>query len=134
MTSFLETSVIVRYLTADDPDKIDRCEALFRNTKSGKTTLCVTHLTVAEAIWVLLKVYRFPKEAVANGMRRLLNTPHLLCEDAPLILAALELFQSTPLSFVDAYHAVVLPARGITELYSYDTDFDLVPELKRREP
>lgn len=130
----LETSVLIRYLTKDDPHKANRCERLFKETQGGRNVLYVTHLVIAETIWVLESHYEFPRSAIAEGLRRVLNTPHLICDEAPLLLAALDLYESKSHSFIDAYHATILPAHGITELYSYDTDFDQVAGITRREP
>lgn len=132
--NFLDTSVLIRYFTKDDPEKAGRSEELFRKTEAGHLTLYLTHLALAEAIWVLSKAYQMPRATLTKNIHRLLNTPNVICDDAPLILAALDLFQSKPLSFIDAYHAVLLPARGITEFCSYDSDFDQVPSVTRREP
>ena len=37
-------------------------------------------------------------------------------------------------SFVDAYNAAYMESRGITEVYSDDTDFDKIEGIKRVEP
>jgi len=134
MSAFLETSILIRYLTKDDPEKAGRCEHLFKETEKGRIALYLTPLVVAEVIWVLSRVYRFQKTEIVDGLRRVLNTPHLLCDDQELLLQALELFRARPVSFIDAYHATVLPARGITEFYSYDTDFDQISGITRRAP
>lgn len=131
---FLDTSVLIRYFAGDDPRKLERCEGLFRNAREGRETLLLTHLGLAEVIWVLSKKYRIPKAQLIQGIRRLLNTRNLLCKDAHLVLSALDLFESKAISFVDAYHAAVLPAQGVTEFYSYDADFDQVAGITRREP
>ncbi|OGX37953.1 MAG: hypothetical protein A3C53_07770 [Omnitrophica WOR_2 bacterium RIFCSPHIGHO2_02_FULL_68_15] len=133
-SAFLDTSVLIRYLSGDDAQKADRSERLLRDASHGRTPLCVTHLVIAELVWVLSKEYRMPRTAIAEHLQRLLTTPHVACAEAEHLATALELFASTPLSFVDAYHAVLLPARGITTFYSYDTDFDQLPGLTRREP
>lgn len=131
---FLDTSVLIRYFTGDDPHKARQCEDLFHQARSGRTTLFLTHLAIAETIWVLSRQYRIPKLPLVEGLRRLLNTRNVVCDDAPLILAALALFESKPISFIDAYHATFLPDRGITEFCSYDADFDQLSGIKRREP
>jgi len=134
MSAFLETSLLIRYLTRDEPEKADRCERLFKETERGHIPLFLTPLVVAETIWVLLRQYHFPKAEIVEGLRRVLNTPHLACDDPELLLQALELYQNKSISFVDAYHATLLPARGVTEFYSYDTDFDQIAGITRREP
>lgn len=134
--AFLDTNVLIRYWTGNPPDRADRAERLLQDARSGKIRLLVTHFVIAEVIWVLIKEYRLPKETVIESLRRLLNTPNLFCDDAPSVLAALSLFESKTISFIDAYHAVFLPARGVTEFYSYDTDFDQMigAGITRKEP
>ncbi len=134
MSSFLETSLLIRYLTKDVPEKADRCERLFREAQKGRIILYLTPLVVAETIWVLSSVYRFQKAEIVEGMRRVLNTPHLICDDQELILQALELFRTRPISFIDAYHAAFMEHHGISTVYSYDTDFDGLTGITRREP
>lgn len=131
---FLDTSILVRYLASDDPRKAIRCERLFRDSQEGRTTLFLTHLAIAETIWVLSKRYRMTKTALAQSFRRLLSTPNILTDDAPTLLEALTFYEENTVSFIDAYHIVFLPHRGITEIYSYDTDFDQVSGITRREP
>ena len=131
---FIDTNILIRLLGGDDPRKANRCHELFQAAKAGQVKLYLTHLVISETIWILSKKYGVLKSSLVESLRRLLNTPQVFCDDAPLILAALDLFESKPLSFIDAYHAVTLPAHGITEFYSYDTDFDQVPGITRREP
>ena len=131
---FIDTNILIRLLGGDDPLKADRCHQLFKTAKAGHVKLYLTHLILAETIWILSKKYGVGKSSLVEGIRRLLNTPNVFCDDAPLILAALDLFESKSISFIDAYHAVTLPSRGITEFYSYDTDFDQIPGITRREP
>jgi predicted nucleic acid-binding protein len=47
---------------------------------------------------------------------------------------ALQLFERHPIDFIDAYHGALMLARGLTTVYSYDTDFDRLQGLKRVEP
>lgn len=132
--TFLDTSLLIRYFSGDNPHKADRCEKLFQRAKAGHLTLWVSPLVIAETVWVLSKKYLMSRTDLGEKIRRLLNTSHILCDEAPLMLAAVNLYESSAMSFIDAYHAIVLPARGISELYSYDTDFDHIPGITRREP
>jgi predicted nucleic acid-binding protein len=38
------------------------------------------------------------------------------------------------LSYADAFNAAYMQSRGITEIYSWDTDFDRLPGITRIEP
>ncbi|MBI5554969.1 MAG: VapC toxin family PIN domain ribonuclease, partial [Elusimicrobia bacterium] len=41
---FLDTNIILRYLTWDDPRKAKKCEALFKRASAGKEILYTTAL------------------------------------------------------------------------------------------
>jgi predicted nucleic acid-binding protein len=43
-------------------------------------------------------------------------------------------FAEKNISFADAFNARVMASKGITEIYSYDTDFDKIVKIKRIEP
>lgn len=43
------------------------------------------------------------------------------------------LYLASPLGFADCYHVMLMHRLGITEVLSFDTDFDRIPGLRRRE-
>ena len=45
-----------------------------------------------------------------------------------------EIYTTTPVDFIDAYHAARLEKTGEPELYSYDADFDRIEGIRRFEP
>ena len=130
--TFLDTNVVLRYLTGDQPGKAQRCAALLE--RPGREPLYTTALVVAEVIWLLVGRYEFPKARVVEAIRRLLNTPRIMLEEREVMLMAVQLFEQHPIDFIDAYHGALMRARGIGTLYSYDEDFDRIPHLKRLEP
>lgn len=130
--TFLDTNVVLRYLTGDQPSKAQRCAALVE--RAGRDPLYTTALVVAEVVWLLAGRYRYPKARVVEAIRRLLNTPHIVLEEREVVLLAAQWFEQYPLDFIDAYHGALMHARGIGAIYSYDEDFDRLPHLKRLEP
>ena len=132
--NFLDANVVLRYVTGDDARKMQRCEALFLRVEQGRETLYTNVLVIAEVIWVLGAQYRHPRPKVIDGIRRLLNTRHILVEDRESLLLALQLFEQHPIDFIDAYNAALMQARGIETIYSYDQDFDRISGLQRLEP
>jgi len=132
--TFLDANVIIRYLTTDDAPKAARCERMFDRVARGRETVVTHVLTVAEVVWVLTGTYRIAKERVVDALVQLLSLERLILEEKELMLAALGMFKKQPIDFIDAYHAVWMQARRVAGLYSYDEDFDSVPNLKRVEP
>ena len=50
---FLDTNVILRYLTGDDPEKAEACYQLFQRVNSGEETLITCEAIIAEVVYVL---------------------------------------------------------------------------------
>lgn len=94
----LDTNVIVRILTGDDPDQFAVASAV---VESDDLWLCKTVLLETE--WVLRYTYRFSREAIGEGFRRLLGYERLQLEDRDAVLSALSWY-SQGLDFADALH------------------------------
>lgn len=132
--TFLDTNIILRYLTWDEPKKAKKCEALFKKAIEGKEVLYTTTLVIAEVIWTLEKAYKLPKSEIVTHVQRILNTPNINLEEKDILLATIGLYELKKIDFIDAYNAISMETKGIGSLYSYDTHFDLIPPLKRLEP
>jgi predicted nucleic acid-binding protein len=51
-----------------------------------------------------------------------------------MYLQALDIYSTNPLDFADAVILAKMKADGIKTVISFDTDFDRVPGIERREP
>jgi len=49
-------------------------------------------------------------------------------------LDALALYGRKNIDYIDAYNAVSMRRFGLTEIYSYDEDFDAIEGIRRKEP
>ena len=94
----LDTNVIVRIVTADDPKQLTAALEVFR---SGDLWLCKTVLLETE--WVLRYSYQLPHEAILEAFQRLLGYRPLQVEDRATVLLALHLF-GKGMDFADALH------------------------------
>ena len=77
----LDTSVLIRYLTNDNPVKAKK----FANfIKSGQRFI-ITDVTFAETYWILIKLYNHPKDQIITSFKSLLSVALLKSrEGAPL--------------------------------------------------
>ena len=132
--TFLDTNIILRYLTWDDPRKARKCEDLFKNAVEGKEVLYTTTLVIAELIWTLEKAYKLPRSEIVTHVQRILNTPNIELDEKDVLLAAIGLYELKKIDFIDAYNAIFMETMHINSIYSYDTHFDLIPPIKRLEP
>ncbi|KPJ55635.1 MAG: hypothetical protein AMJ42_06505 [Deltaproteobacteria bacterium DG_8] len=131
---FVDTNVFIRFLTNDVPQKAYACEKIFKRAIEKKESLFTTELVIAEIIWVLESFYKLKKEEIRNKLEKILNTPNLMCPNKNLILIALTLYTKKDIDFIDAYNALILKEEGISEVYSYDKDYNSINWLTRLEP
>lgn len=132
--TFLDTNIILRYLTSDVPKKAKKCEDLFKRVINGKELLYSTTLVIAEVVWVLEKAYKLPKNELVMRVQRILNTPNIEFDERDTLLAAVGLYSLKEIDFIDAYNAISMENKEIKEAYSYDSHFDQIPPIKRKEP
>lgn len=131
---FLDTNIILRYLTWDDPKKAKKCETLFKKVISGKETLYTTTMVIAEVIWTLESFYEFPRDEISENVEKILNTENIIIDEKDILLTAIGLYSLKKIDFIDAYNAIVISEKDIDSIYTYDSDFDLIPAVERLEP
>jgi predicted nucleic acid-binding protein len=129
--------VIIRLLTGDDPEKQARSRALFQQIEEGKLSAAAPATVIAEAVYVLASphLYGHSRREVAELLTPLVKLPRFQVQGRRVVLAALQLYASNPRhDFSDALLAALARQAGTSTVYSYDTDFDRVPGIYRREP
>lgn len=133
---FLDTNIILRYLTRDDEEKAIAALALFQRLEHGTERVLTSQLVIFDVVFTLDRFYKLPRTEIQTVVSDIVSLPGLQLQSKGLILDALALFASHPkrIAFADAYNAVFAQSRGATEVYSWDTDFDSIPGITRIEP
>jgi len=94
----LDTNVLVRVVTADDPQQLAVALEIFRSSE-----LWVSKTVLLETEWVLRYSYEIAPEGILRALRRLLGLRSLQVEDRGEVLQALSLF-AAGVDFADALH------------------------------
>ena len=111
----VDTNVVVRFLTADDPKQSRRALALIRDTR-----VWIAKTVLLETEWVLRSLYGFGVERVAVAFQLLVGLPTVHVEDAQAVQRALGWF-AAGLEFGDALH---LASRDRAEAFvTFDNNF-----------
>jgi predicted nucleic-acid-binding protein len=111
----VDTNVVVRLVVRDDPGQVAAAEAF---TASGAW---VSHLVLAETVWVLDAVYDRTSEQVAVAVDMLLNHKDLTIQDADVVASALEQFRKRPaLGFSDCLVLQIARKAGHLPLGTFD--------------
>lgn len=133
--AIVDTSVILRVLTADDKRKKRSAENLLTSAKSRGVALYLPPVTVLETVWVLEKVYKLGRNRVAEIVGALLNTPELKCEMESAFRSALADYAEKNVKFADAVMAHWALDMGISVVYTYDEkDFKRIAGIEVRKP
>jgi len=109
----IDTNVVVRLLTNDDPAQAARAADLL-----ARERVLVPKTVLLETEWVLRYSYELPPSVVLAAFRKLLGLPQVAAEDATAIARALELYEGG-MDFADALH--LASARDATAFATFDT-------------
>lgn len=94
----LDTNVLVRVVTGDDPDQVAMALAAMRDAR-----LAVSKTVLLELEWVLRYSYDFDRETIGDTLRRLLGLRNLEIEDREAVLRAHGWYLAG-MDFADALH------------------------------
>jgi predicted nucleic acid-binding protein len=131
---FLDTSLLIRFFTNDDPAKAERVRTLMDRVERGEERVALSPLVVFETIFTLQRGYKLPKAQVRQMIEDLLSLRTVHLPNKQHFYAALEIYATTPLSFADAYNTVYMRSQNLTEIWSFDDDFDRLAGITRFEP
>jgi predicted nucleic-acid-binding protein len=105
----VDTNVLVRFLTRDDPAQSPRAVTLF-----GSEEIWIAKTVLLETEWVLRSLYRFKGVQVEDAFRALAGLSNVHVEDAVAVAQAFDLW-NVGLDFADALH---LFSRGEAETFA----------------
>ena len=94
----VDTNVIVRYLTGDDPHQAAKARAVI-----GQQPVFVPRTVLLEVEWVLRGVYDLPAKGIIPALRAFAGLPGVLVEDAGLVAKAMD-WAEAGMDFADALH------------------------------
>jgi predicted nucleic-acid-binding protein len=118
----VDTNVLVRLVTRDDPRQVKAAEAFVA------PGAWIPHLALAEAIWVLEAVYERSANEIATAVEMLLSHQHLTVQDEEAVRAALGHFRAKPrLGFSDCLMLEVARKAGHLPLGTFDRDLGKLP-------
>jgi len=131
---FIDTNIFLRYFEREDELAYKKTERLFTEIVNGNIVGVSTSLVIAEVIWVLVKFYGWDKEEICNNIEFILITPNIRFKDKAILVNAVNVYREKNISFIDAYNYSFMRANGINEVFSFDRDYDKLPDINRLEP
>ncbi len=111
----VDTNVLVRLLTGDDPKQAAAAKSLF-----AAGPIWIAKTVLLETGWVLRSLYGFEESAIRDGLVKLLGLQNVRTEDESSVASALALTVHG-IELADALHLSSRPAGAV--FVSFDQSF-----------
>jgi len=131
---FLDTNILVRLLTRDDEEKAARALLLIQRVESGEEQVITSPMVLFEAVFILQRRYGVSRAKIRDDLGYIVSLRGLRLANKTLYLSALDLYVDNKISFTDAFNAAFMRSKRLSEIYTWDTDFDILEGIARVEP
>lgn len=134
--AFLDTNILIRYLTRDDPEKAARAYALLREVEQNRRLVTTTEAVLAEVVYVLSStaLYNVARPVIRQRLTDILALPGLRLANKSVYRRALDLYASVNLDFTDCLIVARMEHAKLTDVLSFDRGFEKIPGITRVEP
>lgn len=116
----IDTNLLVRYLTDDEPQKARAVDTLLNAAAKGEIKILIPSVVIAELVWVLESFYKMMPGDIAELVEAILNTPGVDTQDRSVIKAVLKLYDSKQIDLIDAWIIEFARAKGAKRIYTFD--------------
>jgi predicted nucleic-acid-binding protein len=118
----LDTNVLVRYLTQDDPAQARQATQAMESAAKAGEILFVSTIVVCELVWVLEDVYGYNPTDIADVLDKILRTGSFVFEDKDLLWQAFEDYQRGKGDLSDYLVGRIGKAVGCAHTLTFDRD------------
>jgi len=108
----VDTNIVVRFLTGDDPSQAAKARAIFR-----KETVLIPETVILETEWALRHAYGFEPAAIHLAFSKLCGLPNVVLHNPHRMMTALQWYAGG-MDFADALHLTASQECRI--FYSFD--------------
>jgi predicted nucleic-acid-binding protein len=122
----VDTNVLVRLIARDEPTQVRVAEEF---VSKGAW---ISHLVLAETVWVLDSVYGLSRDKLTVAVEMLLNHRELTLQDSDVVSEALENYRKrTAVDFSDCLVLGIAKKAGHMPIGTFDRDFAKMEGVQR---
>jgi predicted nucleic-acid-binding protein len=122
----LDTNLLVRLIARDDANQVQAAETFV------SPGAWVSHLVLAEMIWVLDSVYDLSRDQISTAVEMLLHHKDLTLQDAEVVTSALDHYRRRPMvDFSDCLVLEIARKAGHLPLGTFDRNFAKLADVQR---
>ena len=119
MMTGLDTNVIVRFLMQDDAEQAALASAVFAEFTTVAPGFVCREVLV-ELVWVLQKIYRLPRNDIADAIEGLLGAREMVVEAADQVAVAVDRLRKGGAGFADQMIALAGQGAGCQATVTFD--------------
>lgn len=116
----LDTNILVRYLTEDDPAQYAKTAAFIDDATDRGEHFLVNTAVLCELVWVLETAYDYSREEIARALEQIFATAQFEVERLDEARQALGDFRSTKADFTDALIGRINHSLGAGHTVTFD--------------
>ena len=122
----VDTNVLVRLIAEDDAKQLEAAESFVSQN------VWVSHVVLAETIWVLSTAYQRTSSQLARAVEILLSHEHLNLQEPDVVRAALTRFEIKPaIGFTDYLILEIARKAGHVPLGTFDRNLAKIDGTQR---
>jgi predicted nucleic-acid-binding protein len=126
----LDSNILVRYLTQDDPAQSATATQVIERGLNIANPGFVSVVTMAEVVWVLDRAYSFTDSEIAAAIEGMLQIEVLVIENEKEVFAAMVALKQGKGAFADALIAELGARAGCSHTLTFDKKALRLPAFK----
>lgn len=116
----LDTNILVRYLTQDDPLQSGKATDLIERRLTEEAPGFVSVVAMAEIAWVLERAYHLADGDIAEAIERILQADALVVESEQEVFIAMTALQEGRGTFADALIGALADKADCSQTLTFD--------------
>jgi len=118
----LDTNILVRYLTQDDPVQSPKATEIIERRLTREDPGFISLVTMAEIVWVLGCVYELPDGEIADTVERMLQADTLAIQNEQQVFTAMVALRRGWGAFADALIGALGEWAGCDSTLTFDKE------------
>lgn len=125
----LDTNVVVRYLTQDDPVQAQKATQVIEEGVDQGEVFYLTSIVLCELVWVLEDAYDYSRRDIETVLDRILRTAQFRFDHKEQLWLALYDYRAGPADFSDYLIGRLGTQAGCAETLTFDTSLKNSPHF-----
>jgi predicted nucleic-acid-binding protein len=118
--AIIDTNLLVRYLTEDDPSKANDVKRILLKAAKGEIVLLIPSVVIAELVWVLQSYYKLERSEIVPLLNAILHTHGVEVSDKAVVSNAIAIYGDRTVDFIDAWIVAFAKATEVRTIYTFD--------------